>query len=43
MQFLRCCYENSGNSGETAGGPAVLTIPEPSKAQDFRGERDVIR
>jgi hypothetical protein len=43
MQFLCCCFENSGNSGETAADPAVFPIAEPPKAQDFRGECDVIR
>jgi hypothetical protein len=31
------------NSGETAADPAVFPITEPPKAEDFRGERDVIR
>jgi len=42
-QFLYFRYEISGNSGKTACDLAVLPIAAPPAAEDFRGERDVVR
>jgi hypothetical protein len=35
--------KTAANSGRTAGGLAVLSIPAPLAAQDFCRERDTVR
>jgi hypothetical protein len=42
-QVLHHCYENSGKQQKTARHFAVLPLAARPAAQDFRGERDVVR